>query len=228
MVAQGAARKAIKVNPDLNGDGAPKIVSLVTAPDREEERAELFEIDGQSYSIATKPRVNTALRYMHIARTQGTEAGIDYMLGVLLGAEGYEALMAFDDLTEQNLEQIITIAGQILGGKNNINMTRTGHRYPNKAWATWRDDAVSQVRCQLPAGFKPFDQPVNMRLAYHAGDRRRRDMPAILDSIFHVLERAVVVADDTLIWVTSSSRDYDKARPRACIVLEGKFLKIGA
>ena len=122
----------------------------------------------------------------------------------------------------------ITIAGHILGGKNHINITRTGHRYPNKAWAAWRDDAVSQVRCQLPAGFKPFDQPVNMRLAYHAGDRRRRDMPAILDSIFHVLERAGVVADDTLIWVTSSSRDYDKARPRACIVLEGKFLKIGA
>jgi hypothetical protein len=114
LVASNAARKAAIVNPELNG--SPQIVSLRSVPDQPEDRTDLFEIDGQMYTIATKPKVNTALRYMHIARTQGTEAGIDYMLGVLLGDEAYEALMSFDDLTQEQLEQVITIAGKIMQG----------------------------------------------------------------------------------------------------------------
>jgi hypothetical protein len=117
MVAQNAAKKAaMQVNPALNGTGTPSIVSLHSVPEREEERTDLFEIDGVMYTVATRPKVNTALRYLHISRTQGTEAGIDYMLGVLLGTEGYEALMSFDDLTEENLEQVITIASKIMQG----------------------------------------------------------------------------------------------------------------
>jgi hypothetical protein len=81
-----------------------------------EERAEAFHIDDVAYSIALRPKVNTALRYMHISRVQGVEAGVDYMLGVLLGADGYEALMAFDDLTEDQLKDVITMASKIMAG----------------------------------------------------------------------------------------------------------------
>jgi len=58
-----------------------------------------------------------------------------------------------------------------------------------------------------------------MHLSYLAGDKRRRDNPAIVDAIFHVLEKAGVVADDTLIWPVASSRGYDKENPRAEITL---------
>ena len=109
----------------------------------------------------------------------------------------------------------IIITGQIMGGKNNIIVTRTGHRFPKPSWAKWRDDAVRQVKQFIPRGFTPIDSPVNVRLAYFAGDKRRRDMPAIVDAIFHVLEKAGVVTDDWHLWVSESSRGYDKDSPRA-------------
>ena len=109
----------------------------------------------------------------------------------------------------------IIIIGQIMGGKNNIIVTRTGHRFPKPSWARWRDDAVRQVKQFIPRGFTPIDSPVNVRLAYFAGDKRRRDMPAIIDSVWHVLEKAGIVTDDWHLWVSESSRGFDKGNPRA-------------
>jgi Holliday junction resolvase RusA-like endonuclease len=108
----------------------------------------------------------------------------------------------------------IVICGIVRGGKNNICITRTGHRFPNKKWAQWRDEAVTQVKDQLKLGFQTITEPVNVRLTYVAENHRRHDMPAILDSIFHLLERAKVVEDDVQIWVTESSRSFDKDSPR--------------
>lgn len=117
MTAQNARKRP---SPELNGsgDGTPRIVSLRSVPEDERTgtKVDAFEINGVMYQISTQPKVNTALRYLHISRTQGAEAGIDYMLGVLLGDEGYEALMGFDDLTQESLEQVITIASKIMAG----------------------------------------------------------------------------------------------------------------
>ena len=115
----------------------------------------------------------------------------------------------------------LVICGQVKGGKNNICITRTGHRFPNAAWGKWRDEAMMGVKEQLKPGFKTIAEPVNVRLTYIAGDKRRRDMPAIIDSIWHVLEKVGVVSDDTLLWVAESSRSYNKDSPRA----EIEFLK---
>lgn len=111
----------------------------------------------------------------------------------------------------------ISFLGQIKGGKNNICITRTGHRFPNTKWAKWRDKMVASVKAQLPPEFKTIDFPTNIRLTYWAEDKRRRDMPAIVDAIFHVLEKAGVATDDTLLWVAQSSRHYDKENPGALV-----------
>ena len=111
----------------------------------------------------------------------------------------------------------LTITGQIRGGKNHVNITCKGKRYPDKVWAAWRDRAVAEVRQQLPKGWQAITEPVYVNLEYVAGDNRRRDMPAIVDAIWHVLEKAGVVEDDTLLWISESSRSYDKAKPRATI-----------
>jgi Holliday junction resolvase RusA-like endonuclease len=116
----------------------------------------------------------------------------------------------------------IVILGQIRGGKNNMIVTRSGLHFPKPEWEKWRNEAVSAVKQQLPPGFVPFSEPATVRLTYIAGDRRRRDQPAIMDSIFHVLEKAGVVTDDALIWVSESSRGYDKTAPMA----EIEFLQI--
>lgn len=114
----------------------------------------------------------------------------------------------------------IVIKGQIMGGKNNIVITRTGMRFPKKSWAAWRDQAVMQVRTQLPKGFKAFDENVTVGFCYVAGDKRRRDMPAIIDSVWHVLEKAGVVTDDELLWVSVSNRTYDRANPGVWLALQ--------
>jgi Holliday junction resolvase RusA-like endonuclease len=112
---------------------------------------------------------------------------------------------------------VITLPGQIRGGKNNMVVTRTGRHFPRPEWAKWRDAMVTHVKRQLPVDWQPIAVPVNVRLDYAAGDKRRRDQPAIIDAIFHVLEKAGVVTDDTLIWITESSRCYDKTRPGAVV-----------
>ncbi len=112
---------------------------------------------------------------------------------------------------------VLRLTSQVRGGKNGMGVTRTGRHYAKPTFARWRDDAVRQIRCQLPSGWKPIDVPCNVRLDYVAGDKRRRDMPAVLDAVWHVLEKAGVVADDTLLWAVQSSRSYDKAAPGVTI-----------
>lgn len=111
----------------------------------------------------------------------------------------------------------LTIKGIIRGGKNNMIVTRTGRHYPKPAWAKWRDETVANVSGQLPRNWRPINKPMNITLHYVAGDKRRRDMPAIIDSIYHVLEKAGVVEDDTYLWIAHSTKGYDKLNPFARI-----------
>lgn len=113
----------------------------------------------------------------------------------------------------------LVILGQIRGSKNAIQVTRTGRRYPNAKWAAWRDFAVAQILSQLPKGWETITEPVSMELDYYAGDRKRRDMPGTCDAVFHCLEKSLTVADDTLLWITRSSRSYSKENPRAEITI---------
>ena len=76
---------------------------------------------------------------------------------------------------------------------------------------------MSELKRQLPAHWKPVARPVNVRLDYVAGDKRRRDMPAIVDAIWHAMEKAGVVEDDTLLWISQSTRSYSKESPGCTI-----------
>lgn len=111
----------------------------------------------------------------------------------------------------------IVVHGQIRGGKNNMIVTKTGKHVPKKEWARWRDEVVQSIKAQLPRNWIPIAVPTNVRIEYVAGDLRRRDFPAICDSIWHCMEKAGVVEDDTLLWPTESTRSYDKANPRTII-----------
>lgn len=98
----------------------------------------------------------------------------------------------------------------IRGGKNNVQITRTGHRYPNKTFAAWREEAVRQIRqagslIELSKGEKPatFTLPWHCRceaiIDYTPGDLKVRDVPAMMDALWSVLVKAGVLADDGLI-----------------------------
>lgn len=91
----------------------------------------------------------------------------------------------------------IILKGQIRGGKNNMGVTRTGVHYPKPEFVLWRARTMNQIMEQRPAGFKKIDNSNwHWDFVYTPTDKRRRDIPAILDAIFHCLERTGVIADD--------------------------------
>lgn len=89
------------------------------------------------------------------------------------------------------------IKGIVRGGKNNICITRSGLRFPNKTFARWAKDAIEQVTLQARAYPKNIlTTRLKVAIDYWPGDRRTRDIPAIFDAIFHVLEKAKIVEND--------------------------------
>jgi len=113
----------------------------------------------------------------------------------------------------------IVIHGQVRGGKNNMIVTRKGLHFPRPTFRRWRDDAVMQICSEYYTATPIFTKPVSARVYYVAGDKRKRDIPAVMDAIWHVLERALVVADDSLIRNVEWRSAYDKAEPRVEIEL---------
>ena len=111
----------------------------------------------------------------------------------------------------------ILLKGQVRGGKNHMMITKTGHRYPNKSWALWRDDALRQIADQGP--HELITTPSTIWVQYFAGDKRKRDVPGMLDALYHCLERALVVKDDFFLDHVIWTPGYDKADPRAHITI---------
>lgn len=113
----------------------------------------------------------------------------------------------------------IVLQGQIRGGKNNMGITRTGRHYPKKLFVEWRADMEAQVRAQV--GYPgPYTKPLKAVFNYFPGDLRRRDVPAMLDAVFHVLERTGIVEDDSLIEDTTwMKHPLDRTRPRVIVEL---------
>jgi Holliday junction resolvase RusA-like endonuclease len=95
---------------------------------------------------------------------------------------------------------IIRLSEQIPSGKNHIRITRTGRRYPTARFAQWRASAYAQVRAQLltqPSWREwPRQAPMALTVSYRPRDRRRRDVPGMLDALLHLLEHAEVIQDD--------------------------------
>ena len=92
------------------------------------------------------------------------------------------------------------IKGQIKGGKNNMLMTRTGKHYPKAIWAIWRNQVVRElIETCKPTSETMLTEPCKMTVVYIPEDHRRRDMSAMLDSLFHCMERAGLIEDDSLV-----------------------------
>lgn len=115
------------------------------------------------------------------------------------------------------------LKSQIRGGKNNIKITRTGHRYPSATFARWKSDAVRQLWAQKPDVGTTFpDGPVAFSGHYWPQDRRVRDLPAVLDAVWSALAEAKVVANDSQLKICLGWTEHlpDKKNPRLVLRLE--------
>ena len=113
------------------------------------------------------------------------------------------------------------IYGIIRGGKNHIGITRTGRRYPHANWAIWREGILRQLKNLVIQDLVPYDKPCKIVFSYWSGDHLRRDVPAMLDSLFHCFERAGIIKDDSLFkTVEWNDQGYDKKNPRVEIGIQ--------
>ena len=117
-----------------------------------------------------------------------------------------------------------TIHGIPRGGKNNMGVTRTGIHYPKPLFREWRDRVIHDLKLTMSESKDScvyFDCPMLMRVFYWHGDNRRRDVPAMLDGLFHCFERAGLIKDDSLIkQIEWFPYGYDKTNPRIEIKIE--------
>jgi len=116
----------------------------------------------------------------------------------------------------------LKILGQTPSGKNAILITRSGRRVPGKKFVAWREKALAQILTQTWERRKrlPMTGYLHADVKYYAGDRRRRDIPGIIDAVCSLMEYAGIVEDDYFIqsW-NFPIKLYDKENPRIEIEL---------
>ncbi len=95
-----------------------------------------------------------------------------------------------------------TFDGQLPSGKNSIIITRTGKRFPSKRFSDWKKLAIPKLKLEMQDyGLDNFPilKPCSVFIDYIPSDRRRRDVPGVIDAIWHVLEKCGIVSDDVLL-----------------------------
>ena len=115
-----------------------------------------------------------------------------------------------------------SITGQMTSGKNSVVVTRSGMRFPSKRFKAWRDSVLPELLIQKGAnGLFPLSTSVTLDCIYTPGDRRTRDVPGMLDALFHVIVKAGLLVDDGLVWgVTWRREDMDREKPGLTFTME--------
>jgi hypothetical protein len=94
------------------GDEAPAPAPAAPEP----ERIELFSINGRAYSIPKRPGPNVAVRYLRDVRRNGREYAVAGLMEAMLGREGLDALADYEDLTDAELDSVMTaVERHVLG-----------------------------------------------------------------------------------------------------------------
>lgn len=86
-----------------------------------EERIHIFTIDDVEYTMPAKVRPTVGLKYMRdLQRGVDAQVANANLLEAVLGTETYEALVDYDDLTEEEFNSIMEIVQlKALGGSEN-------------------------------------------------------------------------------------------------------------
>ncbi|MEV5710178.1 hypothetical protein [Actinoallomurus sp. NPDC052274] len=112
--AQAAAQETGETAPEPSG--VLRLKTKPKDPEARERRVVLFYIDDVAYSVPARPGAEVALQILDAMDERGQEAGIAFMLKKLLGVDGYRALMNYEGLEREDLQQVITKAFEIVNG----------------------------------------------------------------------------------------------------------------
>lgn len=120
-----------------------------------------------------------------------------------------------------------TLTGQIPSGKNAIIITRTGKRFPAERFRKWKAEALKQLKEQNIA--KPMiDSPISVSVEYTPGDNRRRDVPGMIDALWHIIEHYGIVTDDRWLGyckekVSFKTNEVKKGQSETVVIINNKI-----
>lgn len=80
------------------------------------ETVDVFTLNGITYGVPKKPPARIALKYLEYVAEHGEEQGVPYLLRLMLGDEGYEALLSHEDLEEHELAAVFTVVCELALG----------------------------------------------------------------------------------------------------------------
>lgn len=106
---------AIEAPPDDASELAPGI-QITTTPAASRKMEDLFSINGVTYQIPALVGANISLGYMKLARERGDMIAIGWAAEKVLGEKAYTALMECDDLTQDDLEAVLSVVHTKLMG----------------------------------------------------------------------------------------------------------------
>ncbi len=134
----------------------------------------------------------------------------------------------------KSFEWVFKLTGQCTSGKNAVIVTRTGKRFPAQRFVLWRKDMLEQIAPQMEAfmarypNLLPMDFPISVKIEYTAKDRIKRDVPGIVDALWHLLEKVGIVTDDTYLagynrQLHFSNKGVDKNNNGVIITIKGNY-----
>src|SRR6185436_19851969 len=98
-----------------------------------------------------------------------------------------------------------SLTEQMPSGKNRIKETFVRGkkiRYPDARFKAWRATASVEIMQQKRTWSQqqkmalPLRNDIYVTISYRALDKRRRDIPGMLDALWHLLEYAEIIEDD--------------------------------
>lgn len=89
-------------------EAAPLLGDFTTDTTTEEKRIPLFSIDGHVYTIPAEPKPTVGLRFLDALKRYGNPvmAGLE-LLEAMLGLDSYQRFLAWPDLDDDRLTQVI-------------------------------------------------------------------------------------------------------------------------
>lgn len=80
------------------------------------EVTDLFSIDGKVYTMPSEVSASVAVQMLHVARTEGQESAVSWVLEEVLGTEAYDALRKCRALKAHQLQAIIKVVTETVMG----------------------------------------------------------------------------------------------------------------
>lgn len=82
----------------------------------EDKRVPLFYVGDREYTMLAEPRTNLALQYLRRLGQYGYDHALDFAFSVMVGPDGYDALLSCDDLTKEQFWQVVKVVRETLLG----------------------------------------------------------------------------------------------------------------